>query len=47
MPNFFKHLKNIINLKEGEEYEIEVEIPLENVILFLIIITLLLWKVLK
>lgn len=43
MTNFFKHLKRILSLKEGETYEVDVEISLEQVFLFLIFVILLLW----
>nr|DAM44094.1 MAG TPA: hypothetical protein [Caudoviricetes sp.] len=43
MTNFFKHLKRILSLKEGETYEVDVEISFEQVFLFLIFVILLLW----
>lgn len=42
-----KHIKNIFQMKEGDEYNITFRISAEDIIAFLLFITLALWLILK
>ena len=42
-----KHIKNIFQMKEGDEYNITFRISSEDILAFLLFITLALWLILK
>lgn len=42
-----KHIKNIFQMKEGDQYNITFHISAEDILVFLLFITLALWIILK